>query len=117
MKAKHTKGPWIAHITKHTLEVRAAFGNPPVVSWQGFDESNRSKSEHRANVRLIALAPEMLEYIEMWAHEGDEWAMKIYEKATGVKLVAAVSAPPNSGAQEPPPLVIKTLNGSAVGKE
>jgi hypothetical protein len=32
----------------------------PIVSWQGFDTSDRSKAKHKANARLLAAAPALL---------------------------------------------------------
>jgi hypothetical protein len=65
--SKHTPGPWKLYgpkklrpqFSKIILEVQDANGLP-VIPWTGF-ENDRTKSENRANARLIAAAPALLE--------------------------------------------------------
>lgn len=56
----HTPGPWFASGT----DVKP-FGNRPFICWTGTPE--RALLEARANARLIAAAPDMLELLEDWA--------------------------------------------------
>lgn len=51
-----TPGPWTVWTgAGHPPEVRCD-GHTPVVSWPGFDDSDRSTQEHEANAKLMALA-------------------------------------------------------------
>lgn len=72
--SKHTPGPWKKCIAGGVTEVRCD-APVPVVSWAGFDDANRSLDEHRANARLIAAAPDLLEAckacLDMFADGGD----------------------------------------------
>lgn len=63
----HTPGPWRVYEGKlrprfptHILEVQDSKGRA-VVPWTGFDACDVPKSQRKANARLIAAAPELLE--------------------------------------------------------
>lgn len=54
MSAQHTPGPWSVVCVVYGSNVH------PDIAWIGYG-SCRPKSEHQANARLIAAAPDMLE--------------------------------------------------------
>jgi hypothetical protein len=56
--AGHTPGPWNLFCKNGVISVFAKDGD--VVSWLGFDDSNRSKEEHEANARLVTASPDMV---------------------------------------------------------
>lgn len=58
-KAKFTSGPWRVRDYVNCVEVLAT-SRPPVVNWQGFDDSDRPMADHVANARLIAASPDLL---------------------------------------------------------
>ena len=64
---KHTPGPWrvVGPITRKGFRLPqpsiADASGRCVIHWGGFDGLERSKQEMRANQRLIAAAPELLE--------------------------------------------------------
>ena len=88
MSAKPTPGPWVANIRKlpgrvSTIDISAGFEFPPVISWQGFDESDIQNEVHEANARLIAAAPRGLSASEfvyirllMLAHDSTRLALQ-----------------------------------------
>jgi hypothetical protein len=64
MSAQHTSGPWKAHIWRHpgqpdTVCVKDANGRE-IIAWTGFDGTPCTKAETRANARLAAAAPDLL---------------------------------------------------------
>lgn len=53
-EAKHTPTPW--RLAKSAvIEIRGV-SQTPVVSWSGFDDSNRTTAEHKANAAFIVRA-------------------------------------------------------------
>jgi len=66
-KGKHTSGPWKVYhallrpqFSGHKIiEIQSDHGEP-IVTWAGFDNSDRLKKTHLANARLMAAAPTML---------------------------------------------------------
>ncbi len=59
--SKHTRGPWLAQIfPKGTIDV-ISIGGGTVIHWSGFDASGMIHEEDKANAKLIAAAPELLE--------------------------------------------------------
>ena len=63
MMSKYTKGPWC-----HNNGIVREFNGEPVASCNIFSFASktrkRTKREDHANARLIAVAPEMLEYLK-----------------------------------------------------
>jgi hypothetical protein len=57
LASEATPGPWRARKwpAPRMVEVLAAT-KPPIISWSGFDDSNRTKTEHDANAAYIAAA-------------------------------------------------------------
>ena len=51
-----TKRPWTSFIGRTTLSIESEHSRTPIVNWPGFDDSNRPRSEHKANVELIITA-------------------------------------------------------------
>ncbi len=70
---KHTPGPWNTIKRDRLTEIRPACSPLPVVNWQGFDDSNRPLDEHRANARLIAAAPDLLEVCRKTLEALNDW--------------------------------------------
>lgn len=64
----HTPGPWKLRRAEHSLEHDFILhAGPHIIAWSvpRADRSNtRKKSEHIANARLIAAAPELLEALK-----------------------------------------------------
>ena len=101
-EAKHTPGPWvigeISHKKQH-VEIDAPFGDPTLgyAAWSGVarvygcnDDKNAGSNVMEGNARLIAAAPELLEYLQyaVWAHpelEKNEKLMAVIAKATAHK--------------------------------
>lgn len=50
--SEHTKEPW-SHFNSGRTNAIYDGGRREIVAWMGFDRSDRSKSEHRANARRI----------------------------------------------------------------
>jgi hypothetical protein len=84
----HTPGPWLTtesteHWGRVNVTIQAAFtANDIATAWQGNTETNR------ANARLIAAAPELLEALEQLyhlidnAHDGDRvFTFELAQKA------------------------------------
>jgi hypothetical protein len=60
----HTKGPWGAWVKGGTIQIDNRGGdgrNPSVVNWRGLDGNDLSQRTNKANARLIAAAPDLLE--------------------------------------------------------
>lgn len=70
MSGPHTPSPWsfVGHLTLAPLRVQCSVGAVA-------DVYGRSKRNAEANARLIALAPELLEYVESSASNGCATAM------------------------------------------
>ena len=84
IEAKHTPGPW--RVSGHRLAVFAKLNGINVVVADC--DRTLGYSESEANARLIASAPELLEYLQyaVWAHpelEKNEKLMAVIAKATG----------------------------------
>ena len=65
---KGTPGPWAVGGTRDFFQVGTADapdGRPCIVFWTGFDSSDQPVEEQRANARLIAAAPDLLEAISV----------------------------------------------------
>ena len=70
----HTKGPWTAWIKGNTIQIDNRGGdgrNPCVVHWSGFDNSDLLASQNKANARLIAAAPDLLEAAQAFIADVD----------------------------------------------
>ena len=85
-KKKHTPGPW--RVSGHRLAVFTKLNGINVVVADCDQTLGYSESE--ANARLIAAAPELLEYLKyaVWAHpelEKNEKLMAVIAKATAHK--------------------------------
>lgn len=69
---KHTAAPWLIGENRYDYDliIRSA-NNDPVCSviYAGY-----SKTEAKANARLIAAAPELLEALNLCTHHGGGWA-------------------------------------------
>lgn len=83
IEAKHTPGPW--RVSGHRLAVFAKLNGINVVVADC--DRTLGYSESEANARLIASAPELLEYLQyaVWAHpelEKNEQLMAVIAKAT-----------------------------------
>lgn len=88
-KSKFTPGPWKVWASKHSKDIEIQHnGEVPIVKWAGFDESFRKHSEHLANARLIAAAPELLQlcqellgHLEAARPDLGETPLKIYARS------------------------------------
>ena len=86
--AKHTPGPWHVYNSNGIIEIHTKnFGT--VVKWQGFDGIELTQKRNLANARLIAAAPDLLEFAEEVRRTGDtrlaSMALAVIAKATGVQ--------------------------------
>lgn len=94
-KAAHTPGPWKLRRAEHSWEYDFILhAGPHIIAWSipRADRSNTlKKSEHIANAKLIAEAPELLDALENIAagntnpDEMVEIARAAVKKATGRK--------------------------------
>ncbi len=62
---KHTAGPWSVFVGSRVVQIDIGADpsgrSPCVVSWPGFDNTGLTADENRANARLIAAAPDLLD--------------------------------------------------------
>jgi hypothetical protein len=72
--AEATPGPWRARKwpSPRMVEVLAVT-KPPIVPWAGFDDSDRTKTEHDANASLIAAAVNVLPALLDVAEAAQAW--------------------------------------------
>ena len=86
MSAKHTPGPWMPGCKSHGASCRhpaimSDDGQVAIAAWQG------SEAATDANARLIAAAPELLEFAEEVRRTGDtrlaSLAIAVIAKAIG----------------------------------
>lgn len=100
----HTKGPWdIGGVNggglPHTVYCDDATGS--AVAKCDFEFVNRSKEELRANARLIAAAPDLLEALEMslqaydYGHTGPKATIRIakFEEKASAAIAKAKGTP------------------------
>ena len=69
MSTQHTKGPWSAFIGKNgtiaiDIGAKPSGTMPCIVNWTGFSDSDLSIAQCKANARLIAAAPDLLEALK-----------------------------------------------------
>lgn len=68
LKPKHTPGPWKVYPdfpTTVCVNLREDAEKPEFYNWETIHESACSDSESKANARLIAATPEMLEALQI----------------------------------------------------
>ena len=95
-RAGHTPGPWTLHDIGYGIRI----GD---IAWIGFG-SAYSKEEHRANARLIASSPDLLEACQIMSgcHGVTSWAMESLSlpERNAVRMIRAAIAKA-TGRQEP----------------
>lgn len=72
MSAAHTPGPWFLLESDGVLQISDSekHGNKAaIVHWAGFDAGDKTKKAKRANARLIAAAPDLLDALEAMLRE------------------------------------------------
>jgi hypothetical protein len=88
-RTEHTPGPWVVEVVKGSYQRPALVmsGTKVVASCLGdqLDPGASSIREATANAHLIAVAPELYEYLSRRANEGDEEARRLLAKAEGRK--------------------------------
>ena len=78
----HTPGPWKVFDKERTQAVMDSEGRS-IIDWPGFDSSGiRDASERRANLHLIAAAPDLLEVLT-WLLDNSEPYMSAIEMDHG----------------------------------
>ena len=95
IEVKHTPGPWTTDEDDHdaphqNIKVKAGKHRTVCTVWIDDAPVRDFNAEQQANARLIAAAPELLEYLQyaVWAHpelEKNEKLMVVIAKATGTK--------------------------------
>ena len=84
---KHTPGPWVA-VNEHVIE---SSNGQVIAGAQPVNSPNMACGESRANVNLIAAAPDLLSALQYLYDEGPtkeafEVALAAFEKAEGRSL-------------------------------
>lgn len=62
-RAKITKGEWLLFAQGRTIAVESGRSRTSIVSWMGFDDSNRSVKAHRNNAAFIANSPAYVDWL------------------------------------------------------
>lgn len=92
METKHTPGPWKLRRAKYKSEHDFIMTNESqnIAAWSFHDgvKSTKEKSEHIANARLIAAAPDLLKVLQELRESADYWG----EYDVPVGIVAQMDA-------------------------
>ena len=75
----HTKGNWTVWTERNLIEIQCD-ERTPIITWLGFDESGRSYMERLANAKLIAIAPQLFDFVKAMAKAGDPQAKELINK-------------------------------------
>ena len=102
---KATAEPWSAYSAPlrkglNIINEVQCVGDFPIVSWMGFDESRRSKAQHKRNAKFIAHArtdiPDLIAALEAAERERDACAglasQAVSDMATAQNRVTALEA-------------------------